>query len=300
MKLTIAVVTMNRAMQLKEALESCLACVLPFETEFVIIDNASSDNTEEVVKEIFEKASYRVYYEKLPENIGAGAGRNYAFSKATGEFVYALDDDAVIDTSKNNRFFADALEILEENTDIVTLATQIFDTAWNDYRQKVSEKNKIKEGLYLCKMFCGGSHFLRKPFFDSPPYFDNKYGYEELPPSLMAFDAKKLNALAYNLLAIHKPMVNKWDRSDEKNHALLINECAVPYAIKKMMYPAVFMPLLWLAYCMRVRKHLSDLPHGKKKSDILVRETVKKNRISKKIRVSTVIRMYQDFGISIF
>ena len=106
MKLTIAVVTMNRAMQLKEALESCLACVLPFETEFVIIDNASSDNTKEVVKEIFEKTSCRVYYEKLPENIGAGAGRNYAFSKATGEFVYALDDDAVIDTSKNNRFFA--------------------------------------------------------------------------------------------------------------------------------------------------------------------------------------------------
>ena len=203
-------------------------------------------------------------------------------------------------TSKNNRFFADALGIFEENADIVTLATQIFDTAWNDYRQKASEKNKIKEGLYLCKMFCGGSHFLRRRFFASPPYFDNKYGYEEMPPSLMAFDAKKLNALACDLLAIHKPRVNKWDRTDEKNHALLINECAVPYAIKKMMYPAVFAPLLWLAYCKRVKKHLSGVPEGKKKSDILVHETVKKNRISSRIRASTVIRMYREFGVSIF
>ena len=44
MDLSICVVTMNRANQLKEALESCLACELPIKTEFVIIDNASCDN----------------------------------------------------------------------------------------------------------------------------------------------------------------------------------------------------------------------------------------------------------------
>ena len=49
-KLSIGVVTMNRAAQLKEALESCLACQLPAKTEFIIIDNASTDNTEEIVK----------------------------------------------------------------------------------------------------------------------------------------------------------------------------------------------------------------------------------------------------------
>ena len=52
MKLSICVVTMNRANQLSEALQSCLLCELPRETEFVIIDNASTDHTEQVVKEI--------------------------------------------------------------------------------------------------------------------------------------------------------------------------------------------------------------------------------------------------------
>ena len=300
MKLTIAVVTMNRAMQLKEALESCLACVLPSETEFVIIDNASSDNTEEIVKESFEKTNYSLYYEKLPENLGVGGGRNYAFSKATGEFFYVLDDDAVIDTSKNDRFFADALEILENNTDIITLTTQIYDTAWKDYRLQASERNKLQEGLYVCKMFCGGSHYLRTSFFDPQPYFNNKYGYEEIPPSLKVFDAKKLNVFACDLQIIHKPAVNKWIFSDEKNHALLINECSVQYAVKKMMYPTVFTPLLWLAYKKRAKKYLSNVPNGMKKSKELVRETVKKNKINYKIKISTVAEMYRRFGLSVF
>lgn len=33
-------------------------------------------------------------------------------------------------------------------------------------------------------MFCGGSHFLRRDFFKEVPYFSNRYGYEEIPPSL--------------------------------------------------------------------------------------------------------------------
>ena len=51
MKLSIAVVTMNRSIQLIEALDSCLTCNLPNDTEFVIIDNASTDDTEQKVKE---------------------------------------------------------------------------------------------------------------------------------------------------------------------------------------------------------------------------------------------------------
>ena len=43
MELTIALVTMNREKQLIKALNSCLSCELPDETEFVIVDNCSTD-----------------------------------------------------------------------------------------------------------------------------------------------------------------------------------------------------------------------------------------------------------------
>ena len=61
-KLTIGIVTMNREEQLEEALYSCLRTNLPNKTEFVVIDNASTDNTEKVVKEILTNSGYEYYY----------------------------------------------------------------------------------------------------------------------------------------------------------------------------------------------------------------------------------------------
>ena len=46
MKLTIGLVTMNRERQVAEAIQSCLQSNLPNDTEFVVINNASTDNTE--------------------------------------------------------------------------------------------------------------------------------------------------------------------------------------------------------------------------------------------------------------
>ena len=79
MKLTIAIITMNRSEQLKMALQSCLNCDLPKDTQFVIIDNASTDNTESSVRELFEFNCYEYIYHKNQENVGAGKGRNIAF-----------------------------------------------------------------------------------------------------------------------------------------------------------------------------------------------------------------------------
>ena len=53
MKLSIALVTMNREKQLIEALQSCIASTLPKDTQFVIIDNASTDGTESVITDFF-------------------------------------------------------------------------------------------------------------------------------------------------------------------------------------------------------------------------------------------------------
>ncbi len=299
MKLTIAVITMNRAAQLKEALESCLACNLPQETEFVIIDNASTDDTELTVTTLLENCGYPYYYEKLPENLGVGGGRNYAFSKSNGQYVYVLDDDAVIDVEKNPDFFGRALQMLVDNPKIVTLTTQIYDVVWEANRVD-NDNREIAPKIRLCKMFCGGSHFLRKSFFPTQPYLPNKYGYEELLPSLLVMDAGMYNGFAPDLLVIHKPKINKWDWNDEKNLALLTNECAVPYATKRMMYPQIFQPLVWLAYRARVKAHLTKHPECVKKCRQIVRETIEKYAFDRRIKVKTVIRMCRDYGMSVF
>lgn len=296
--LSICVVTMNRAQQLKEALESCLACDLPSDTEFVIIDNASTDETEYVVRDVIGRTNYHCYYEKVKQNLGCGGGRNYAFEKASGEYIYVLDDDAIIDAA-NADFFQKAISQFETHPEIVTLTTQIYDTAWQNNRINVSA-GTVFDHLLPCYMFCGGSHFMRKAFFKSAPYLGNKYGFEELVPSLLVADAQCVNAVCSELRVIHKPLIDKWNRQDNRYDGIVVNECAVKYAIKKMMYPRMFSPVLRLAYEARCRKHLRDISEGKIEADRIVRETMTLYAINQRIKIKTVIRLWKQFGLSVF
>ena len=298
-KLSIAVITMNRAEQLKEALASCLACELPEGTEFVIIDNASTDHTADAVKETMQSCGYPYYYEKLPENLGVGGGRNYAYDKATGDYTYVLDDDAVIDVEGNPDFFTRTVSIMDGHPEIATLTTQIYDTAWE--RDRVTPTGKeFAAGLYRQFMFCGGSHFLRRSFFATAPYLSNKYGYEEIPPSLRAMNAKMINAYAPDLRIIHKPAVNKWDWAEDKNRALLVKGHAIPYAIKKMMYPRIAAPLLRLAQARRHKIYLREFPGIKAEIKQAVKDFMREYPIKEKIKLSTLLRMLKDFKLSTF
>lgn len=299
MKLSICIVTMNRARQLKEAIESCLECNLPAETEFVIVDNASTDHTDQIVESVLGNCRYSYIYERQNINLGCGIGRNYAYNKASGEYVYILDDDAVIDFENNPDFFKHAIEIMDNNIDIMTLATQIYDVVWQANRQQISGP-KISEGLYKCMMFCGGSHFLRKDFFPESPYFANQYGCEEFPPSLKTMDEGKINAFCPDLLVIHKPIVNRWNYNNEENQIYLIKGIAILYAIKKMMYPRIFVPLLHMAFRLRCKKYLKGFINHKEKSNELIKETREILKGYKRIKVRTVARMYKDFRMSVF
>ena len=55
MLLSVAFITHNRKDELLRALNSCISC-MPSNTEFIIVDNASDDGTEEYIKnEVGEK-----------------------------------------------------------------------------------------------------------------------------------------------------------------------------------------------------------------------------------------------------
>lgn len=299
MKLSICVITMNRAEQLREALDSCLKCDLPQQTEFVVIDNASTDNTADVVREVLNDIGFSYYYEKLPENLGVGGGRNYAYGKASGDFVYMLDDDAVIDYESTPYFFKYAIEILKKHENIATLTTQIYDTSWERNRLEIGKK-KIADDIFKCHMFCGGSHFLRKSFFKREPYLPNKYGYEEIPPSLYVIDNGNVNAFCSSLLIIHKPLVDKWSLKDGKNYELLVKTIALQYAIKKIIYPRLFSPLLKLALWKRMRKYATNFSDFKKSVFKVVEDFNNEKYLLNKISFSTVIKMIFDFKLSAF
>lgn len=296
-KLSVAVITMNRSKQLAEALESCFACVLPNDIEFIVIDNASTDDTEFVVHSLFKKYTYSYYYEKMSENLGVGKGRNYAYLKSHGEYVYFLDDDAYIG-NKDLLFFTKALSFLDKNPAVVTLTTQIYDLIWKANRVPDTGPPFV-DGLQLLYMFCGGSHFLRRSFWgDTEPYFPNEYGYEEVLPSLRVADAGFVNAFAPGLLVIHNPQVNKWNFDDDKNEDYLIKELVCQRVMKTKFYPKLFGPIVYFAYLVRSRKYLT--PDKKRKADQLSDSIVNQYVFGKRIKIFTVFSLWRKFGLGVF
>lgn len=157
-KVAAVVVTYNRKHLLRECLQALLSQTEPLD-EIIVIDNASTDGTDEMVPAEFPQ----VTYVRLPENIGGAGGfhegMKLAYEKGH-DWIWVMDDDA--------EPIKDALERLAEyfsKENISALACTVKDVNGNislnhrgfiDFKKifpliknpvplEVYEKNKILE-----------------------------------------------------------------------------------------------------------------------------------------------------------
>jgi glycosyltransferase involved in cell wall biosynthesis len=96
-KLSICLPTFNRAVFLNKALAYFVTDYkIPFEYEIVISDNASTDNTREIV-DAYISEGLPIRYFRRTENLGYEPNLSSAFRHARGEYnVYLADDDMLI------------------------------------------------------------------------------------------------------------------------------------------------------------------------------------------------------------
>lgn len=94
--ITVIVATYNRSKSLKDVLTSLMhqKCELPFDYEVIVVDNASTDNTHEVVmmykSEFRERLKYVLEIER-----GKSSAMNRGVKEASGEMVAVIDDDCI-------------------------------------------------------------------------------------------------------------------------------------------------------------------------------------------------------------
>lgn len=93
LRIAAVVVTFNRKELLKECLQALLRQTRPLD-EIIVIDNASSDGTNQMVRSEFPQ----VTYVRLPENIGGAGGfhegMKLAYEKGH-DWIWVMDDDAI-------------------------------------------------------------------------------------------------------------------------------------------------------------------------------------------------------------
>lgn len=107
---TVAVTTYKRPDILVDALESVIAQTFT-DFELLIVDDASPDNTEQVVQQFIQKAqqqrdSIKIIYYRNPTNSGISASRNAVVQQAKGKFIVYLDDDDLLTEDYLSQIYA--------------------------------------------------------------------------------------------------------------------------------------------------------------------------------------------------
>lgn len=111
-KVSIIIPCYNQAKYVACAIESAL-CQTYKNIEIVIVDDCSSDNSVEVIKN-YAKNNKNIKYLTFDKNKGVCAARNAAIDASSGKYILPLDADDIIAKT----YVQKAVEILEKKPDI--------------------------------------------------------------------------------------------------------------------------------------------------------------------------------------
>ena len=92
---SVVIPTYNRKEMLKDCLESLFNQNYPKgEYEIIVVDDGSTDGTNEVIQSLSEKHKLKYFYQ---ENKGPAAARNLGIENSEGEIICFIDDDCIAD-----------------------------------------------------------------------------------------------------------------------------------------------------------------------------------------------------------
>jgi glycosyltransferase involved in cell wall biosynthesis len=112
---SVAMISFNQERFIREALESVLTQDVPFEIEIVIGDDASTDSTPRLIREILEPAPVRANIIERKQNIGYQRNFLDVVSQCRGKYIAILEGDDLW-TSKSK--LADQVRALEGSNEL--------------------------------------------------------------------------------------------------------------------------------------------------------------------------------------
>jgi GT2 family glycosyltransferase len=118
--LTIVIVSFNTIVMTRECLLSVFAGLGKLVAEIIVVDNASSDGSAEMIEREFPA----VRLIRNSENRGFAAANNLAFAVATGEYVLLLNSDTVVLGDVLER----SVEYMARHRDVGAMGCRVLNT----------------------------------------------------------------------------------------------------------------------------------------------------------------------------
>ena len=192
-RVSIVTPTYNRTRWLPDAIESVLAQTY-HDVELVVVNDGSTDNTEEVLKPYMDRIVY-IYQ----ENGGQGAALNTGIMAATGEYIGRVDDDDLYVPGKLEL----QVEMFQQNPQLGLVAGYVYIT---DSEGEIVATREVPDysihGAFLSLLqhciFCQPTVLVRRECFDKVGLYKDIYGED--------YDMWLRIARHYPVAVIRKPL----------------------------------------------------------------------------------------------
>lgn len=170
-RISVVICTHNRAEYISQAIESALAQSYG-NLEIIVIDDASTDNTQEILNKYSINPKVRVV--KNDQNLGISKSRNLGVRISTGKYIAMLDsDDYWTDKDKLNK----QQKIFEANSKIGLVGTYITilkeSVSPTLYKLEISD-TAIRNKILSSNQFMQSSIMFRREIFDTAGGYDEE------------------------------------------------------------------------------------------------------------------------------
>lgn len=263
--ISIVIPNYNGRRYLKKCIHSIqkevISLTIKIYIEIIIIDNASTDDTYEWIRENYPE----IIFERLNQNYGFSYAVNEGIRLARGEYVLLLNND----TELESNFLEELLLVIESDKQVFSVCSQmiqyhnqdLIDDAGDEYNllgwaykrgdgQAVDTYNKVEQVFSAC----AGAAIYRKSVFEEIGYFDeNFFAYmEDVDISYRALIHGYKNMYCPEAKVLHIGSATSGSKYNAfKVRLAARNNIYVPYKNMPFLQLIINMPFLLVGYLIK-------------------------------------------------
>jgi len=183
-KISLCVPTYNRGLFIADTIRSVLKQT-ESDFELIILNDASPDSTEEIVKQFDDE---RIRYFKNETNVGVPENYNRVFSLATSELVCLLEDHDLLDPD----YLAKILPLFDKYSniafafsgiDLIDQQGKITNRFLHPFQEIVSGQKMLRRLLVRLTCPCSLTTVIRRSMLENfdPPFSSHYWWYADIP-----------------------------------------------------------------------------------------------------------------------
>lgn len=154
--------------------------------EVIIVDNGSSDGSQEFIRNYREKVDFPIILIENSQNLGFAEAVNQGISKARYDYIFSLNNDAVVEKSA----ILELLNLLNTDGRIFSVSSkmvqfnnpELIDDAGDDYTllaytKKRGNNQNLNNFIEVSEIFssCAGAALYRKDLLEELDGFDSEF-----------------------------------------------------------------------------------------------------------------------------